>query len=497
MSTRYARYAFCAGFLFLVLSVSRPASAGPAEAVRLLRSSRIASMWLMYSADGLALGRSFGLPGFGGDEAWRMLERGLARAENRAFAEELEARLLGAEEDFQRLAKRGVRAEDYVHELLKAELRIAGELGSGRPRFLEPPAGSFARRRQAFLEGKGLEPIGFERLAALADSEGIASPEKFAALLPESMQIDYAAVFSSRSPQGATPRSPRLILSTPDGETFVGLGGDPASRQSRTVEVLQKDRATGRFTAKVIRFRPEGGVDIERDPKGCAVCHGQALTPIWDIGLSNDVWPGAYGAQSDLRLDPRLSDAAARESLGAAEGLFARFNRYPNPTGGRGYWTRNVDLSRRIDSSLARRAYAGLQAHPEFARIKPALESALAGDPRAGLSGAETDRLLEIEARLEAGYAAYERDLLRRETETFAYAGLKPGRPGLPRRHLPKLARLRLELDRFRAGEWMDEWAHRFARPSLATLGRNGLAVRPAAISEDSLDWFMRALRAP
>ena len=120
----------------------------------------------------------------------------------------------------------------------------------------------------------------------------------------------YALNYSSRSLQGSSRTSPRVIMHG-NGDTFLAFNGDPKDRGYGNLEMFEFKGETG-YEFHSIHFGKDGPptplqageiastigtIEISKaNPGVCLRCHGENPRPIWDPYV---VWPGFYGADDD------------------------------------------------------------------------------------------------------------------------------------------------------------------------------------------------------
>jgi hypothetical protein len=139
--------------------------------------------------------------------------------------------------------------------------------------------------------------LNFAALGELVTTDGIRSIDEVIPLLARSFQSSYLLVYDSRSMQGASYHSPRVILHTNDARFIVAFNGDPDVRGYHALETMEFDDSERAFKLRTIQFPdPAGGstgvVISEVNPPRCLRCHGTDPRPIWDAYPS---WPGLYG----------------------------------------------------------------------------------------------------------------------------------------------------------------------------------------------------------
>jgi len=147
----------------------------------------------------------------------------------------------------------------------------------------------------------------FQALQSLVQSHDLGSIEQLLAALPDLQRRDYALVFASRSLQGATFLSPRVILFGPGARFVITFNGDPGQRGFRVLETMEFDDSRSEFRLRELSFpeQPGGAAQVlvsEVNPPRCARCHGAPARPLWD---SFPLWPGAYGERYRASLSAR------------------------------------------------------------------------------------------------------------------------------------------------------------------------------------------------
>ena len=156
----------------------------------------------------------------------------------------------------------------------------------------------------------------FSRVHDLVEAHRPRSADELLQLLPAAFRSQYVVVYESRSVQGATYASPRVILHTPDAKFILTFNGDPSVSGYGSLETMEFDDAERSFRLREISFPgPVGGANgivfSERDPPRCLACHGDDPRPIWD---TYPTWPGVYGEHEHARPE-------AEEALGLASFL--------------------------------------------------------------------------------------------------------------------------------------------------------------------------------
>lgn len=138
---------------------------------------------------------------------------------------------------------------------------------------------------------------------------------------------NYALMYKSRSPQGASFQNPRAIVYGASARLLMAFNGHKEQTGGATVEIIEYSRTKG-FLFREIGFVNEGykGEEIGRDefnlslsnkdimvtkanPTKCVMCHDiKNPRPIWE---SYFFWPGAYGSEDDNVF--RAKNSLARE----------------------------------------------------------------------------------------------------------------------------------------------------------------------------------------
>jgi hypothetical protein len=240
------------------------------------------------------------------------------------------------------------------------------------------------------------------------------SVAQLVAALPDPLRRRPVLLFESRSPQGATPDAPRVILASPDARQVVAFSG---TRDS--VDLMTFDDAAAAFVFREVTFRAGGGGPpamqvSEANPERCRACHGTPARPIWD---AYPVWPGAYGEVEGLPLSQAEHDALARfEALGRREPRYA-----------------SLDVPRQTPATEAEARYTGASTSSPNARLGVALGALVAGAIARELRtapGFEARRYALLEALSSGcdvattrgpGYAAFAFETARVNAEQAAY----------------------------------------------------------------------------
>ena len=164
----------------------------------------------------------------------------------------------------------------------------------------------------------------FDSLQRLMQSRAVHSVDGLIAALPEDLRSHYTLVFASRSLQGASYATPRVILFGSDALLVVTYNGDPHERGYDAVETMEFDPHTAAFSFREIRFAngSAAGPPIvsAANPSRCAACHGTPARPIWD---TPPTWPGVYGERYKAGLS-----AAETKGIAAFLTLQQRHPRY-------------------------------------------------------------------------------------------------------------------------------------------------------------------------
>jgi hypothetical protein len=171
-------------------------------------------------------------------------------------------------------------------------------------------------------------PITFEKLASKLQECNVLKIEDLLPLLPPEFRSRYVLVYASRSLQGATPGSPRVVMFGLDAKFILAFSGDPELPGYELLETIQFDNHEKRFEFRSVSFPAEKKKSIgnqkpvlsELNPQPCKVCHRQDLRPNWD---TYSAWPGVYGSHNDAM------PAAEREQYQTfKEQKYMKFGRY-------------------------------------------------------------------------------------------------------------------------------------------------------------------------
>ena len=129
--------------------------------------------------------------------------------------------------------------------------------------------------------------------------------ERFLSSLPEAIRSNPVLVYHSRSLQGASFDSPRVILGDAKkydtnygSDTVYAFNGDPGHVGFDRIEAMEFDAAAARFKFYEITFGRDGNSIRSKDnPIQCMGCHrGPDPRPNWE---SYDFWTGIYGSNDD------------------------------------------------------------------------------------------------------------------------------------------------------------------------------------------------------
>ena len=172
------------------------------------------------------------------------------------------------------------------------------------------------------VRGNGFD---FAALHSLLTTRRIDSIEDLLPALPESLRLHYALVFASRSLQGASFESPRVILFGPDARFVVAFGGDPNQRGYNVLETMEFNDRSGQFLLREFEFQSHasGAAPVlisEPNPSRCQRCHGTPARPVWD---SHPLWPGVYGERYNASLS--IEEQVGIRQFLARQGADARY----------------------------------------------------------------------------------------------------------------------------------------------------------------------------
>jgi len=232
------------------------------------------------------------------------------------------------------------------------------------------------------LAGASAHAFDFADLRSMVEERGIRSIEDLIPALPGSLRYRYAVVFSSRSLQGASFTSPRIVMYGEDARLVITFNGESGQRGYRAVETMEFNDSDRAFRFREIEF-PERAEDArpvvfsEPNPDRCRLCHGTPARPIWDTFPS---WPGAYGERYHAALSPEeragLQSFLARQAehpryrhlLGAARFADPEFFRPGSATryGGTAGEPPNAELSALLGALAFRSIARALGERPDF-----------------------------------------------------------------------------------------------------------------------------------
>ncbi len=168
-------------------------------------------------------------------------------------------------------------------------------------KFIEPPIASYADLKNAIIQNR-LKSV--DALMSYVRTNSQDSLDRF------------TLAFASRSLHAASFRYPRLIafgkdhgselnadhtllnpkLDSDYNNLVFAVSGDPESKRSRIIEVMEFIPAENRFEFHEITFPENGleGVSFTENAQSCLTCHGMNPKPIWD---AYTLWPGLYGGE--------------------------------------------------------------------------------------------------------------------------------------------------------------------------------------------------------
>ncbi len=239
----------------------------------------------------------------------------------------------------------------------------------------------------AFAGTACAEGFDFEALRTLIEARQVRSVEALLPLLPAGLRYRYALVFASRSLQGASYASPRVVLYGTDARLVLTFNGAPGQRGFGSIETLEFDEAARAFRLREIGFPADaaGAVTVSQvDPPRCTRCHGSPARPVWD---THPAWPGAYGERYGAALSP--AERAGIDAFLAAQPAHPRYRhllgaeRFADPDtfrpdarsryGGSPAEPPNAELSGLFGTLAARATVRELAAREGFAAYRYAL----------------------------------------------------------------------------------------------------------------------------
>jgi len=202
-------------------------------------------------------------------------------------------------------------------------------------------------------------------LQDLIATQHLYSIEQLLPALPAELRAHYVLVFASRSLQGASLESPRVILFGDDARLIITFNGDSGQRGYDSLETLEFDPGSNTFRLREIRFGGQGELAPPQisaaNPGACAVCHDTPARPIWD---TPPAWPGVYGERYGAGL-------SAQEIRGMREFLDGQSGhpRYQYLIGARAWLDRSTYVAD------ARSTYNGKTIEPPNAQLSALLAS--------------------------------------------------------------------------------------------------------------------------
>jgi hypothetical protein len=165
---------------------------------------------------------------------------------------------------------------------------------------------TFAVVSLPYAHGGG-ELANYEAISEFLIRNPRASIESLLEALSPKIRERFQLVYKSRSPNGASLKFPRIILTNEDASFMLGVSGDSHSKRGNVVEIIEADPKTNALQFREISFGSDG-IRNEPHPKSCMQCHGSpdspyqrsAMRPIWD---GYPEWPGVFGsAHNEARL---------------------------------------------------------------------------------------------------------------------------------------------------------------------------------------------------
>lgn len=154
--------------------------------------------------------------------------------------------------------------------------------------------------------------------------------EAIGALSPE-IRSQFLLVFDSKSPIGAEPLTPRVILANQDATEIFAFAGSGSMRRGNQLELASFDPESKRPILKLIKFEPGRDVRVEHSPRACGSCHGlgpgsNETRHIWSTYPD---WPGVYGQSHNgnyfQRLEGKNSGTSMLPTPAFEQELFARW----------------------------------------------------------------------------------------------------------------------------------------------------------------------------
>ncbi len=146
------------------------------------------------------------------------------------------------------------------------------------------------------------DPVSFEAISHLVESQGIQSIEELLPKLPKELLENYTLMHHSESAQGATPLNPRVILFSKNAKTIITFNGSHEQEGFNRLEFAQWRDDLQRLEMRFIEFPANKSSDkkaiiSEVNPTECTSCHRSEPHWFWN---RYQFWPGAYGETDDF-----------------------------------------------------------------------------------------------------------------------------------------------------------------------------------------------------
>lgn len=265
--------------------------------------------------------------------------------------------------------------------LLSSLLYMLATGAPAAPRIIAPTtltnasAFNFAQL-QALIEGQGLKKIQDVMNRLPTDYTGLTGAYS-------DDRHHYTMMYESRSFQGSSKDSPRVILFGADARLIITYNGEPTLKRGNFIEVIQFNEQDRAYEFRDIEFpldpdAPDAKVRFsDKNPDACLSCHGtDDPAPIWG---TYPEWGGSYGLDKRVT-EPGLysqvrswlkdfSDRAANEGM---TGPYAYLGPIPlSEEYGLAY--SNQVLSGHLSDLNSRVVFRKLRSSPQFTRYRYAL----------------------------------------------------------------------------------------------------------------------------
>jgi hypothetical protein len=137
-------------------------------------------------------------------------------------------------------------------------------------------------------------------LNKIIDEKRITTIEDLLPEIPAELRSTYTLMYDSRSLQGATYQSPRVIMNWDHAKKIISFNGDPSQRGGGSIEMIQFNEEEAKFEFHRIDFEKDKTPTRDQNLKRCQKCHREDLRPNWEhYGQTALAWPGAYAGHDD------------------------------------------------------------------------------------------------------------------------------------------------------------------------------------------------------